>query len=222
MTDGGSGKVLVGLTGGFGCGKSTVSAMFRDLGAGVIDADKLVHEALCKGSPVYGEVARLFRKDRLDSGRELDHKKIASIIFKDARQRKKLEAITHRYVFQRILGESGEAREKVIILEIPLLFETGFDQYCHWTVAVWAPEAVNTRRLVKKGFLLNDIRARRKAQFSAREKMKRADIIIKNSGTLAATRRQVEKVWGKITLTRKELYNHNAKGKGRNKTNEKN
>lgn len=192
-------KTIVGLTGGFGSGKSTVAHFFEELGAFVVDSDMLAHEALMKGSPAYDKILSLFKgKDIAGSKGDLDRKKIADLVFKDPSGRKKLEEIIHPYVFERIAEEVGDAEEDIAVVEIPLLFETGFEMFCHHTVAVKAAEAVTTRRLQEKGFTAAEIAARRKAQIPLEEKLKQADIIIDNSGTFQETRREVEKVWKKL------------------------
>jgi len=192
-----SGKIVIGLTGGFGVGKSTVAHLFEELGAFVVDSDKLAHEALLKESPVNEKVVDLFKEARTAGG-EVDRKKIAEIIFQEPERRKKLEAIIHPYVFERIAEEVGEAEEEIVILEIPLLFETGFEPFCHKTLLVKANPDVVAKRLEEKGFSHKEVLARRKAQMSEEEKLKRADIVIDNSGTFQKTREEVEKIWKKI------------------------
>src|SRR3990167_8668852 len=147
-----SGKVVIGLTGGFGSGKSTVAHLFEELGAFTIDADKLAHEALRKDSPVFPQVAALFKDAVKKSTQEIDRKKIAEIVFKDTAKRKRLEAIIHPYVFSRIVEEAADSLPTVVVIEVPLLFETGFDQFCHLTVVVKAPDAAVNQRLKNKGF----------------------------------------------------------------------
>ena len=203
--------VVLGLTGGFGSGKTSVARMFQDLGAHAVDADKLAHEALRPGSSVYPKVARLFKGARSRHGK-LDRKKIAAIVFKNPKQRRKLEALVHPYVFGRMVSEIAQARGPVMVLEIPLLFETGFDAYCHQTVVVAAGRRVTQRRLAKLGFSRAEIEARYKAQMPLKEKRKRAGFVILNSGSLEKTRQQVKKVWGQIRPSLKEK-NKNAKRK---------
>ena len=189
------GKVIVGLTGAFGSGKSTVDHLVEELGACVVDADRLAHETLWPGNPAYEKIESLFPEARRADGSGPDPKKIAEIVFKDAARRGKLEAIVHPYVFSRMEEEIAEAEEKVVVLEIPLLFETGMDSFCDVTVAVTADETLIRERLLEKGYSAQEIEARQKAQLPASEKAKRAKKVIMNSGTLKETRREVEKVW---------------------------
>lgn len=193
-----TGKVVVGLTGGFGSGKSTVAHLFEELGAFTIDADKLAHEALRQDSPVFAQVAALFKDAVKKATKEIDRKVIAEIVFKDTAKRKRLEAVIHPYVFSRIVEEAADSLPTVVVIEVPLLFETGFDQFCHFTVVVKAPDAAVNGRLLKKNFTLCDVQARRKAQWPLADKEKRATYIIDNSQTFQKTKREVQKIWHEL------------------------
>ncbi len=189
------GKTIVGLTGVFGAGKSTVANLFEELGAEIVDADKLAHEALFEGSSVYEQAAAKFQEAKQPGALGLDRSKLAEIIFKDAKRRAELEKIVHPYVEERALEEIADAESRVVILEVPLLFEAKFDRFCDVTVTVTADEKEIIERLAEKGFSRADVEARRKAQLSQEEKAKRADKVINNSGNLKQTRREVEKIW---------------------------
>ncbi len=194
----GPGKLVIGLTGSFGSGKSTVSRMFEKLGAYVIDADILAHAALLPGSSVYEKILAHFTGLGFTLGKALDRKKIAEIIFQNPKQKAKLEAIVHPYVFERMIAEAAQVERQIIILDIPLLFETGFDQCCHKSIVVKSSDEKIRTRLRKKGFSAEDIRVRSKAQMPLSEKVRRADIVIHNSGTLQETFQEVKKIWTKI------------------------
>ena len=192
------GKVIIGLTGGFGSGKTTVAHFFEELGAEAIEADRLAHEAYLEESPVSKQIAALFENLKPVTGKGFDRREIAKIIFHDDAKRKKLENIVHPYVFQRLVEEMEDSDHEVIILDVPLLFETGLHQFCHKTVAVKAPAGEIKRRLLEKGFSEEEINVRQKAQMSLEEKLKRADIVVDNSKTLQETRREVQQAWKKI------------------------
>lgn len=192
---------MTGLTGVFGSGKSTAGHLFEELGACVIDADLLAHEALLQDSPAYVEIAKIFPEAAGPSG--FDRKKIGQVVFRDAQKRKALEKIVHPFVYQRMAEEAAAAEEKIILFEIPLLFETGFDVFMDFTVMVSAPEKARRERLLAKGFSEEEIDARFAAQFSQEEKEKRADFIINNSQTLDQTRQEVEKIWKKLQAVSK-------------------
>ena len=194
-------RVVVGLTGGFGTGKSTVAGMFQELGAWIVDADRIAHESLRKESPVYGEVSKLFPE--AIGPEDLDRKKIAAVIFSQPEKKKKLEALVHPYVFERMEQEISEAEESVVILDVPLLFETGLDQRCDAVCVVDAPEAAVRERLKERGFTENEISARKKAQMPLEEKKRKANFVINNSHDLEQTKQDVEKIWKGLHLVSK-------------------
>lgn len=190
----GRAPLLLGLTGGFGSGKSTVAELFAKRGAAVIDADKLAHEVYRKGS-------RLSRKIRAllpELKGNLSRSRIAEIIFRRPEKRKRLESLVHPYVFERVKEEIGRAKANVVVLEVPLLFESGFDRLCDRTLAVTAGKGQILARLRARGFSSAEIRRREKAQLSLREKVKRADDVIDNSKNLEETGKQVERIWNRL------------------------
>lgn len=185
-------KLIVGLTGSFGTGKTTVSHMFEELGACVVDADFLAREAFLN-EEVQARLARLFPEAKTPEG--FDRKKIAAVVFKNEAMRKELEGIIHPYVFDRMEDAILEAEEPVIILDVPLLFETGFNKRCDRTIAVSAPPEKIRERLKSRGYDFKETEARAKAQWSPEKKQEKANYVINNSGNLDLTRREVEKVW---------------------------
>jgi dephospho-CoA kinase len=187
-------RVVVGLTGIFGSGKTTVSHLMEELGAAVINADHLAHEALWKDSAVYAGIRKLFPEVPEDA-KGLDRKKLGAIVFKDEKRRKDLEKEIHPYVRQRVEAEIADAEEKVVVLEVPLLFEANFDWLCDTTVTVEASREEVEKRLMEKGFSKEEIEARLKAQMPLEEKKKRSKFIINNNGSLEKTRAEVEKIW---------------------------
>lgn len=195
-------KIVVGLTGSIGTGKSTVAKMFKDLGAAVFDADKIAHEALLKGSPVYEKISRLFPHAKTGSGK-LDRRKIAAVVFKDASLRKKLERLIHPYVLERLRQETERSGKKILILEVPLLFETGWHRACDETVVVSADPQVVERRLVREAYTPEEIALRRNNQMPLAEKIKRSETVINNSGNLEETKRAVKQVWQRLQLVSK-------------------
>lgn len=198
-----SGKTIVGLTGIFGSGKSTVAHLLEELGAARVDADQLAHEALWKGSEAYKKIAALFPGAEKPAAKELDRKVIAGIVFQDPAKLKELEKIVHPYVRTRIQEEIADAQEKVVVLEVPLLFEAGVDAFCDVTVTVSAPMTEIEKRLQEKGFSEAEVQARLKAQMPLKEKIARSDYEVRNSKTLSETKQQVEKLWQQINKKKK-------------------
>jgi len=193
-----SGKTIIGITGTFGSGKSTVANFFRELGAEVVDADKLAHEALMEGSTIFDRIRATFQDAYSASQKGMNHKKLSEIVFGNEAKRKKLESIIHPYVFERITEEVNSAKEKIIILEIPLLFESGFDKFCDQVGVVTASEEVIQKRLESDGFSPEEIDRRQKAQMPLKEKETKANFVIDNSNDFQKTRGEVESLWKKF------------------------
>jgi dephospho-CoA kinase len=199
----GTKKFLVGLTGTFGSGKSTIAGFFEKYGAGVIDSDRLAHEVLLKNSSVFESIRKNFPEVPLNAQGDFDRKGLAKIVFTDKAKRKTLESLIHPYVFSRIREEVSRSSAKIVMIEMPLLFETGYENKCHKVIAVSTDPEVLEGRLSKKGFNRQDIAGRNAAQWSAEEKMKKADFIIHNSKDIKTTCSQVEEVWNQLCVLSK-------------------
>ena len=177
-------KVVVGLTGGMGTGKTTVCRMFRSMGARVIDADRIAHAALKPRSRTGAAVAKAFGT--------IDRKALGRIVFADPRLRRKLESIVHPYIIRRVLEEAGGAGGLVVI-DAPLLFETGLDGKVDTTAVVTASRKNQLKRLhAKTGLSAPELTARIRSQMPLSQKVRLADFIIDNNGPLQQTKKQVE------------------------------
>jgi len=187
--------VLIGLTGSFGSGKSTVAGVFEKLGAAVIDVDQLAHEAYAKGTPTAAKIKALFQKEPVLTRGKLDRRKIADVVFKEPRLLKKLESIIHPYVFEKIGIALGKVKKEVVVVNIPLLFETGFEKMCTATIVVKAKTEVVLKRLKKRGFSEKDLRARLKHQMPMAQKIKKANFVIDNSGSILRTQKDIKQIW---------------------------
>ncbi len=141
--------ILLGLTGSLGSGKSTVSRMLAEMGALVIDADRLAREAAEPGGEGYGEIVRAFGPAVVRSGGDLDREALARIVFADPARRRELEAILHPLVRRAMRERIQQAPPgRLVVLDVPLLFENGLDGECDATCAVVVDEAVRMERLV--------------------------------------------------------------------------
>jgi dephospho-CoA kinase len=189
----------VGLTGGIACGKSTVSRMFEERGAAIVDADAIAREVVLPGQSALREVAEAFGGGVITPEGTLDRKRLGSIVFGDETARKKLEAILH----PRIRAELSRQMEHwsalnpggITIVDIPLLFESGLDRLYAFddVLVVYVPRAVQLDRLITRDALTEEEANRRiEAQMPIEEKRLLADVVINNSGTLADTAQQVE------------------------------
>jgi len=197
---------IVGLSGGIGSGKSTVSRQLAALGATVIDADAIVHELQAPGSPMLTEIAAAFGPGVIDAEGRLDRAALGAIVFRDAAARARLGAIVHPPVAAEIARRVDRARRQrvaVVVLDIPLLFEgrqagtrTAAALQFDATVVVWAPEPVQIeRQITRDGCSREEALRRIRAQLPLHEKKALADFVIDNAGTPEETERQVRALW---------------------------
>jgi dephospho-CoA kinase len=196
-------KVL-GLTGGIGSGKSMVASMFAQLGADVIDADRLAREVVEPGQPALKEIATAFGTDILLPDGRLDRGKLARIIFADPVARGTLNAITHPRIRERMDAEISARRSRagVLVVDIPLLYENDRSRAVETVIVVWVDPKTQLRRLQERdGLSVEEARQRIAAQMPLDEKRARADVVIDNSGSREKTRRQVEAVYRRYAPT---------------------
>ncbi len=192
--------VKVALTGNIGCGKSTVAAIFKELGAFVVDADEVIRGFYRKGHRVYDTVVKEFGERILDSQGNIDRKKLAEIVFRNREKLRLLENITHRELYKEL--EEFYKRlppSAVVVVEASLLIEKGTYRNYDRVVVVYAPKRVCKERAVKRGMSEGDFERRWSLQMPPEEKVKYADFVIDNSDGLEETRRQVREVFAKIT-----------------------
>jgi len=189
---------LIGLTGGAGSGKSTVSAMLRDLGAVVIDADEAAHAAYEPGSPGFDAVVREFGAGYVRDGK-IDRARLGTLVFGDEDARRRLNAIVHPLVRDWMAAQTAEAVQKgarVVVQDVPLLFENDLSRLYSNVLLVYVPEKVQLERLIKgRGLSEERSRAMLAAQMPIEEKRAFANYVIDNSGMREATREQVKQVW---------------------------
>jgi dephospho-CoA kinase len=189
---------IIGLTGGIGSGKSTVSEMLRELGATVVDADEGARVVVEPGQPALAEIRERFGDVVFAADGRLDRENLADVVFKDERARQDLNAITHPRVrawMAERMQEAAAAGAPAVVLDIPLLFESGLTAGLDEIVVVWAPVEEQFKRAVGRGVRGEDARARIKAQMPIDEKRDKATVVIDNSGSKEKTRGQVEKFW---------------------------
>ncbi len=189
--------MLVALTGCLGCGKSTVLKIFRELGVRTISADEIVHELL-ESRGVKEEIRRLFGPDVFLKEGKVDRKRLAQRIFSNEREREKLEMLLHPLVFKRIKKEYEKESGRLMVAEIPLLFETNTQDRFSKVITVYAPMEVAIRRLNKRGMTREDIEARLKSQMPIETKLEMSDFVIDNSRGLKDTKKQVQQVLEKL------------------------
>ena len=187
-------RLTIGLTGIFGSGKSSVAKILKSFGASVIDCDQLVREGYLPGAGLQPKILKLFGRERLDRNQ------IAKIVFQNKEKRKKLEAIIHPFVFKRVHEELSKARGKITVIEMPLLFETGFNRNVDCVAVVAAKKEAIEKRLAKKGFTKRGVQLRWRAQWSLARKKRGADFVIENSGSVLNLKKQVKKLWRELNF----------------------
>jgi len=194
--------LVIGLTGGVATGKTTVARMFKALGAKVLSADEIVHELVQPGSNVWRAVVDEFGDRILGEDGRIDRRKLAEIVFGDRQRRLRLEAITHPPVLELLAAEAKRFRDTgrgVLILEIPLLFETASARLVDKVLVVTAEQETQIRRLEKRYSLTREeAKLRIRSQLPMSEKIRHADWVVSTEGALRSTREQVERVWTTI------------------------
>jgi dephospho-CoA kinase len=194
----------IGLTGGIATGKSTVSAMLREKGAPLVDADVLAREVVEPGQPALAEIARRFPGVVRPDG-TLDRAALGARVFASPEERAALNAITHPRIqeaFVRRTAELEAAGERLVIYSAALLIENRLHERMDAVIVVTAPPEVQKRRLMERDRLTGaEAEARIASQLPAAEKVKRATWVIDNHGTLEDTRAQVDRVWTQLNAT---------------------
>ena len=200
--------VVVGITGGVGTGKSTVARMLKALGAEVIDADELAHEALRARRAPWRRIVRVFGRTVLNADGSIDRHALGRRVFQDARARKRLEAIIHPYVIRQTRARLAQLRRatrvRVVALDVPLLLEAGMRRLVDLLVVVNAAPPVQRRRLKERGWSAREIDQRVKAQWKGSAKGALADVGIDNTAGLLKTRRQVADLWNRYLVRRRQ------------------
>ncbi len=201
--------VVAGLTGGIATGKSTVAAIFEKAGARLIDADRISRDVVRKGSPAYEDIVAHFGAKVLLPGGEVDRKRLAAIIFSSPAEQQALEHIVHPRVRQeidrRLARIRQQAPEALVVVDIPLLFESGMDRGWDATVVVYTSEPLQLERLrARDGLTEAEAWARIRAQMPIESKKTLATLVIDNSGSREHTRAQTLAVYRQLVGGREE------------------
>lgn len=200
--------LVIGLTGGMGAGKSTVARLLDEHGAHVIDADAIAREVVQRGEPALEAIAEEFGDELLTTDGALDRAAMAALVFSDEERLRALEAITHPAIRQRIeqrleahrQAEIDQDTERVVVLDHPLLVETGLADELEVVLVVTAPEELRVRRLAEgRGIDPADARARMRSQAAEDERLAAATHVVVNDGDLAQLEERVAEVWMQLT-----------------------
>ena len=191
--------LIAGLTGNYGMGKSYVLSVFRELGAVVLDSDEIVHHLL-QDKKVIVRVKKILGEKIEREGGSIDKKVIAKLIFDNSKLRKKLEVLLHDMVFDEIEKSLRKIKEKrcIVVVEVPLLFEGGYQDRFDTTMTVYTTQKAAIERLMKSGISRGNALKRLKAQLPIQIKKRRADFLIDNNASKQKTFRQVKKIYGQL------------------------
>ncbi|WHY21128.1 dephospho-CoA kinase [Paenibacillus sp. G2S3] len=197
--------MIIGLTGGIASGKSTVSALLVSKGARLVDADVIAREVMLPGHEVLAAAVKQFGSEILSPDGTLNRGKLGDIVFQDPAALQALNNLTHpairREIKDRMNSMEEEDPKKLIIVDIPLLFESGLESMFHEILVVYVPREVQIARLMERnGLSLEQAEARLNAQMDIEAKRNKADYIIDNSGELAHTEQQVAVLWDRLGL----------------------
>ncbi len=188
--------MVFGIVGGIGAGKSFVSQLIGEMGeAKIIDTDKIGHQILLKDGEAYEKIINTFGVDILDKTNQIVRQKLATIAFSDAKNVKLLNDITHPIIYNIVQMQIEQSAEKLILVEAPLLIESGLINVVDKVIAVYADEEVRIQRVIKRsGYTYEEAKARINNQKPWSELEKVGDIIINNSGGIDDTKEQVSKL----------------------------
>lgn len=196
--------MVIGITGGIGSGKSTVSGMFRELGARVIDADKVAQEVMAPFEPGWWAVYEYFGQGIVcPETSEIDRARLGSLVFGDPLFLRKLNSLVHPLILRRIeelLQQLRDQGTKVAVVDAPLLIETGLHRRVDVVLVVWVERDIQIARLKSRQpqMAMSEIVQRINTQMSLEEKKKYADFVIDNNQSLEKTRQQVELIFQTI------------------------
>jgi dephospho-CoA kinase len=193
---GGRQKLVIGLIGGMGSGKSRVAAEFERRGARVISGDELGHEAL-RQPAIIAQIEARWGPGVLDEHGNIDRKKVGTIVFADPAQLRHLEGLVFPHIRRRIGEEIRAAQDstktRLVVLDAAVMLEAGWHEFCDLVMFVHAPRSARLKRLAdQRGWTAEEVEARERAQLPLAEKISRAHYVIDNSGSAQETAQQIE------------------------------
>ena len=201
----------VGLTGNIASGKSTAASIFAELGAHVVDADRIVHGLLRSGTETYLKIVEAFGRQILGPNGEIDRRSLGRIVFAHADQRSRLNAITHpdvrAAIGRKIYGLEQTSPRGIVVVDAALMIETGGYAMYHCLIVVTCTESLQISRIMSRdGLTESEARARMSSQMPVEEKLKLANYVIDTSGTMTQTRDQVEEIYRDLMHTADRMH----------------
>ena len=187
---------VLGVTGGIGCGKSTVSGYFKERGIQVLDADEISRQVTDVGGVALPEIAELLGSRAINAHGALNRKYVATLVFSEKNKLDKLSSIIHRYVLSTIaeeIAKAAEKKEKLIVLDVPIPVKHGFVDVCNQILVVSSADPIRLERLVLRGMDREDAKKRMAMQMTREEYEELADRVLVNDGTIEELYEQIEK-----------------------------
>ena len=193
---------IIGLTGGIGSGKSTVAQFLAELGAAVIDVDKVGHEALQPGTPVFQKIVAAFGQQISGANGEIDRARLGKMVFSNPQARKRLNGIIHPAMYDMVISRLDDYQKqgvKVVVLDAPLLLDAGWAPLVDEVWVTIATENTILERLKERSSLsIEEIRARIRSQLPSEERIKHADVAIDTACTRGELKAKVKELWQKL------------------------
>lgn len=194
-------KKVIAITGIIGSGKSTVSKLLKERGYVVIDCDQGSRECIKKGSQGYYEMLDAFSELILDTEGNIDRKKVAELVFTDIEKRKQLEAIQHPLILKWVQEQCAASEDALMFVEVPLLFECGWECYFDQSLVVVADENIVFERLkIARNMNDEDIKKRLNTQMKSELKMNKADYVMINNGSLVELNQQIDNLLNGVDI----------------------
>ncbi|MCF7790845.1 MAG: dephospho-CoA kinase [Victivallales bacterium] len=195
-----SNYLKIGLTGGIGCGKSTVSDFYKSLNCIIVDTDKICHEIYTADPGFKKEVFRQWGDKVLDENNEILRKEIAKIVFNDKKELKWLNNLIHPLILEKAESKVKNASSEFnfIIFDVPLLYEVGWEDLFEKVISVWSPQYLQQKRLRNRNWSIREIDNRIRVQYSNDYKLAKADYGIINSGSLNLLKQQCKFIFKKL------------------------
>lgn len=198
---------VIGITGGIGSGKSTVSRILQDLGAAIVDADKIAREVVHKGEQALNELVEYFGENILDENGELDRRVLADEVFGDIEKLKILNSITHKYIVQRMIEQVEKLKieqiNEIIVVDAPIPVEHGFMDIVDEVWVVTADRETRIKRIMERNeFTLEQANDRLNSQIRDEEYIKLADEVLVNNGSMEEIENSVAKLFVKLKKLR--------------------
>lgn len=193
---------ILGLTGGIATGKSTVAKMFQDANVPLIDTDLIAKEVLQIGQVGYLEVLQHFGEEILLTNKEINRKKLGRLIFNNPKKRKLLNHIVHPRVEETVKYEIERHKKlqtPIIVIDVPLLYESGFDQYVDEVIVVFTQRDLQIERLISRDNISEEYAQMKiNSQMSLEDKMSKGDYVIDNSKSILETKKQFNEILEKL------------------------